>query len=324
MRTLRLFIGLTYSKASVGGAECRGLCARIALFSLLSAIVLTSARAQGSSDCAQVDEALRSRIVHVAARMLRTEPLLPTIDQERIVPHSCYRQFYLSLPDSNRHLSLYLSPDLHFLSATLWDVSVEPESVDTQMNSMLTQQSSALHAPTRGPNDARITLVVFSDFQCPYCSEFAEMGEKFRKDSPDKFRLIFRNAPLPAHDWAMPAARAGICISDQDPGAFWKFHDYLFFKQRTISVASLSSTVADFLTETPEVNKEKYSNCIASSFPQNRLEQDMADVRSLDIHGTPVVYINGRRYEGFRDEASFLSAINLAAKLDEARRETGK
>jgi protein-disulfide isomerase len=111
-------------------------------------------------------------------------------------------------------------------------------------------------------------------------------------------------------------------MPQQSPALFWKFHDYVFSKQHSITSSPLRRVIDDFLSATPEVNKEEYNNYIESAFPQNRLEQDLAVVRDLRIHATPVVFLNGRRYEGFRDEASFISAIDLAGKNDTQREVT--
>ncbi|HEX2713528.1 MAG TPA: DsbA family protein [Candidatus Acidoferrales bacterium] len=173
------------------------------------------------------------------------------------------------------------------------------------------KQAEVDHAPSRGPDTAPVTVVVFSDFQCPYCATFAEMAERYRKDNPDRIRLVFRNLPLPVHDWAELAARAGACIAQQSPSAFWKFHDLLFSKQKSITRETLPSTISDFLASATELRSDEYSKCMDSSRAQTRLDQDLAEARSLDIQATPTIFVNGRKYPGFRDDPALAAAINL-------------
>ena len=176
----------------------------------------------------------------------------------------------------------------------------------------LVHQAEEDHAPVRGPNVAPVTIVVFSDLQCPYCSAFSEMVERYRKANPDRVRLVFRNLPLSVHDWAMPAARTGVCIYQQSVSAFWRFHDILLSRQKTITGANLATTITEFLANTPELRGEDYSRCMDSTLPQNRLDQDLAEAMSFRLDATPTIFINGRKYTGFRDDAAFALAINLA------------
>ena len=140
------------------------------------------------------------------------------------------------------------------------------------------------------------------------------MVQDYRKTNPDRIQFIFRNSPLSTHSWAVPAAQAGICIAQESPAAFWKFHDLVFSQQKNLTSESLLSTVHDFIAMTPEVGGAEYSKCMKSPYPQARLDQDVAEARKYDVHGTPTVFINGRRHAGFRDEEDFARAVNLAGE----------
>lgn len=273
--------------------------------------------AQRTPPCAPINEKDRLRVLHSVERLFHTEPVLPVIDEERFVTGTCFWQISVSVPNSDRHWVLYLSPDRRFLSGTLLDISTDPVDEEKQLSVQLKEQAEKDRAPTRGSDAALVNVVVFSDFQCSYCAAFSEIAERYRRQNPERIRLVFRNLSLLVHDWATPAARAGVCISKQSPSAFWKFHDLLFSKQKSITAESLPATLSGFIASTPELQSDDYSECMASTFPQNRLDQDLAEARSFGIEATPTVFINGRRYIGFRDDAAFALAINLATPAEE-------
>jgi hypothetical protein len=269
-------------------------------------------RGQELGACSVLDDAAKSRIIRAVARSAHTEPLLPTIDDQRLVPGTCYRQLSLSVASSNRRLTLFLSPDGKFVFSSLLDVSVDPWTADARRSEELTHLAASDGVPVRGPEKAPVEVVVFSDFQCPYCATFNEITERYRKANPDRIRVVHRNLPSPVHAWSGPAARAGVCIQQQNPPAFWKFHDLMFSRQKEITTESLPSLISNFLASTSEARRESYDRCMESSVPQQRLDQDLAEARSLNLDTTPAIFINGRRYTSFRDDAAFALAINLA------------
>ena len=125
-------------------------------------------------------------------------------------------------------------------------------------------------------------------------------------------REVFGNFPLPSHNWAAAAARRGICIAQQDQEAFWRFHDLLLSTQSAITSESLATITAQFAASDRRLDSAKYEECMAGNHPDSRLNADLAACCLLDIHSSPVVFLNGRRYEGFPDEAALSNAIKLA------------
>lgn len=268
--------------------------------------------AQKLSDCAPLDSAVKSRVVHFVARKLGTDPLLPALDEEKLVPGTCYRQLVFSVQDSKRHWTVYLSPDLRFLSAGLWDISVDVTTTDNRVAAQLLQEATTDKPPALGSSSAPVTLVEFSDFQCPYCARLSKMIELYRKENPDKVRVIFRHFPLPIHGWATPAARAGSCIAKQSEAAFWQFHDLLFSQQKTITAESLSTMIENFLREAPQLKKVEFHQCVGALSPENVVDRDLAEARNYHVVSTPTVFINGRQYGMFRNDAAFAAAIDAA------------
>ena len=286
------------------------------LVTCVAALALVSwpvgAADNNNGDCAQLSAAARSRVLRVAARQLRTEPAIPVIDKEAFVDATCYRRLFLSVPGTSRRLTLYLSPDRRFLLSGLWDVSVGPEVADAEVATRLRHEADVERAPARGVTTAPVDVVVFSDFQCPYCAALSTVVKQYQEEKPDTVRVIFRNYPLPGHDWAAAAARAGICVARQDSASFWRFHGMLFSRQKSLSPELLPDAINEFIVTSPELHADEYANCMASSYPEERLRQDIAEARFNDVHGTPTAFINGRRYAGFRDPAGFVTAVGLA------------
>lgn len=311
-------LSLPQRRLAKHGAEDKSCSASIRIFrvfvtSLYVFLTFSSVtRAQQLEQCAPINADVRLRVLHSVQRLFHTEPILPVIDDERFVPSTCFWQVSVSVPNSDKHWVLYLSPDRRFLSGTLLDVSVDPIIADEKVSLRLKREIEKDQPPIRGPDGAPVTIVVFSDFQCPYCTAFHEVVERYRKTNPDRVRLVFRNLPLPVHDWAVQAARAGVCMSQQSLSAFWKYHDLILSKQKSLTAENLPTTITELLANTPEVRGEGYSKCVNSGFPERRLGEDLAEARSLNVDATPTIFINGRKYTSFRDDAAFSFAINLA------------
>jgi protein-disulfide isomerase len=268
--------------------------------------------AQKPVECAPLDPGARSRVVHLVARKLGTDPVLPRVEEEKIVSGTCYREFVFSVPDTKRRWSVYLSPDFHFLSAGLWDVSVDVVTADGRVAAQLLQEATSDNPPTLGPSSAPVTVVEFADFQCPYCARLSKMIEVYRKENPDKVRLIFRHFPLSIHNWATPAARAGSCIARQNKNSFWQFHDLLFSQQKAVTQENLPGFIGDFFSKAPELNGDEFRQCINSPLAESSIERDLTEGHNYRVVSTPTIFINGRQYGTFRNDSALRAAIDAA------------
>jgi protein-disulfide isomerase len=264
------------------------------------------AYAQTAPACAPLDASVRSRVLQVAARTMGIEPILPVIDREALLPGTCYWQLFVTLPHNHGHATLYLSPDHRFVSTQLWDLTSDFNKEDAQTNDQLHAEAEVDHPPSRGPEGAPVTVVLFSDFQCPYCASFSQMVEQYQKDNPGKIRLIFRNNPLPMHKWAKDAARAGICVARQAPDAFWQFQEFLFLKQKETTADNLQERVKEFLQTV------KYLECMSGPYPETRLNRDVDEATTYHIHSTPTLFINGRRHGGFGSIEEFSGLVDAS------------
>jgi Thioredoxin len=163
-------------------------------FVLFGAVI---GHAQAAPDCVPLDAATRMRALQLVARKMGTEPGLPRIDREALLPGTCYWQLFVTLPHRKGNTVLSISPDRRFVSPALWDLSMNLEEEDAKLDTKLRAEADADHSPVRGPESAPVTVILFSDFQCPYCGDFNRTVEQYQKENPGKVRLVCRNKPLP-------------------------------------------------------------------------------------------------------------------------------
>ncbi len=200
---------------------------------------------------------------------------------------------HLSMGEQQKTEKAYFvsSDGRQFVNGTLWDLNESPY-LDT-----------LLHLPTDGPSfgpaGAKVMLVVFSDFQCPYCREFARtMRNELPKKYPNDVRVIFKDFPIEAiHKWAFAAAEASHCIGDNNPGAYWAFHDWIFEHQGEINEANLREKAAAFAA--PQgLDTAKINACMDGHAKAGEVRESVKVGEALGIQQTPTFFLNGRLIGG--------------------------
>jgi len=155
--------------------------------------------------------------------------------------------------------------------------------------------------PALGPADARVTVVAFSDFECPHCRELYQVMKTLEPRYP-QVRFVFKDFPLEAlHPWAMTAAIAGRCAYMQRPAAFWKLHDAIFDNQTQITPDSAWDTMIDFAGHAG-LDLSAFRACMTSPAAKAAVEANIADGKALHVSSTPTVFVNGRVLVGDNDE----------------------
>jgi protein-disulfide isomerase len=147
---------------------------------------------------------------------------------------------------------------------------------------------AAKGAPEFGPADAKVTIVEFSDFQCPYCARAADVVHKIRAQYADKVRFVFRQFPLPMHGDAHLAAQASLAAQRQ--GKFWEFHDLLFKNQQALSREQLEGYAKELKLNLPELQQS-----LDSHTEKAAVDADVSLGEGVSVNGTPTLFINGKR-----------------------------
>ncbi|HVB87422.1 MAG TPA: thioredoxin domain-containing protein [Candidatus Dormibacteraeota bacterium] len=147
--------------------------------------------------------------------------------------------------------------------------------------------------PSLGPRTADVTLVEFSDFECPHCQELYEAMKTVETEYP-QIRIVYKNYPLTQiHPWAETAAIGGRCAYEQSPAAFWKMESSIFDNQDAITPDNVWDDLVGYATKAG-LEPGKFKACMASAEAKQAVEADHADGVTLGVDSTPTIYINGR------------------------------
>ena len=162
-------------------------------------------------------------------------------------------------------------------------------------------------SPFQGPEKAKITLVEFSDFQCPYCSRAIAEVENILRAYPKDIKLVFKQFPLEIHSEAQLAAEASLAANAQ--GKFWPMHDKLFANFRKLSRDNI------FLwAKESGLDMEKFKVDLQSGKFRPAVEKDVKDGFEAGVQGTPTFFINGQRYSGLLDLNSVKAILDAELK----------
>jgi protein-disulfide isomerase len=161
----------------------------------------------------------------------------------------------------------------------------------TALDISFAQDIDTAGSPFLGKEGAPISLVVFSDFQCPFCSKVQPLLDEILKKNPDKLKIVFKHLPLQMHKQAKPAALASIAAHEQ--GKFWQMHDALFTVSKDLSKENIEKAAKDI-----GLDMEKFKKDLTSPTVQAKLKKDMVDAGKAGVGGTPTLFINGRQVKG--------------------------
>jgi protein-disulfide isomerase len=186
---------------------------------------------------------------------------------------------------------VYVSKDgRYLLRGDVYDTTSDPMAA-------VRSQIHLANNPARGPADARVTVVEYSDYQCPYCRQLQQSLRALASSYP-QVRFVFKDFPLvKTHPWAMTAALAARCAYIQDSRAFWKLHDAIFDKQDAISLENVRQKMLEFAAAA-SLNTRAFRTCMASTQSTRAVEANIQEAHALKVTSTPTVFVNGRRMSG--------------------------
>ena len=202
------------------------------------------------------------------------------------------------------------------------DISKSAEAAEAAMAEEGAARKEALgdvvsRLPARGPDDAKVTLTVFSDFQCPYCAKSLPLIESVREQYPESVRYVFAHFPLPMHKWARPASMAAQCAARQDEDAFWTLHDAFFDNQAGLSPDNVIDRAASYL-DGSSIDMEQWRTCAtdegsdAHQSAASLVDTAMQTGEQVQVRGTPTFFVNGEMYRGARNPSALASRIEAA------------
>ncbi len=204
--------------------------------------------------------------------------------------------------------------DIADLKATMDEVQSQQKDILAKLDSLakgqkqlVTQRGAAARRPAedpnkvykltvgdsymRGPENAPVTIVEFSDFQCPFCAQASKLVEQIIEAYPKEVRFVYKNFPLPFHREAMPAAKAALAAGRQ--GKFWEMHDKLFANQRSLGTDFYVKAAEELGLDVERFKKDMEDPAIAE-----QINKEMKEAREASVRGTPTFYINGKKPQG--------------------------
>jgi len=205
---------------------------------------------------------------------------------------------------NNNLMESYISPDGGLLFPSAIPLTGE---INNAQPSTGVVDVSAEDDPSLGDENAPVTIVEFSDYQCPYCGKFEQetLPElKSKYIDTGLVRIVFRDFPLASiHQYAQKASEATECADEQ--GKFWEYHDMLFNNQDALAVNDLKKYAADL-----NLNAQQFDSCLDSGKYGDEVKKDMQDGIDYGVTGTPAFFVNGRLLEGAQPLSAFEGLIN--------------
>jgi protein-disulfide isomerase len=164
--------------------------------------------------------------------------------------------------------------------------------------------------PTQGPADAPVTIVEYADLECPTCARVHDFLEtRVVPRYGNKVRVVFKEFPLPMHDWSMTAAIACQCAYESNPSAYVPLRSAIFRSQQTINITNVRETLLNF-GEQAGMDRVKLAGCLDAKSSYPRIQRDMAEAKRLEVDRTPTLFINGRKVIGLPSEDTYFQMID--------------
>jgi protein-disulfide isomerase len=161
------------------------------------------------------------------------------------------------------------------------------------------------NAPATGGKDAKVTIVEFSDFQCPFCAKGADVLKALKKKYGNKIKVVFKNFPLPFHNHAEIAAVAGLCANDQGNDYFWKMHDEMFANQDSLDAAGLKK-----IAKKIGLKADSFEKCLTENKHLAQVKSDIEEGKKIKVKSTPTFFINGQLINGAQPVEVFSEIID--------------
>lgn len=212
---------------------------------------------------------------------------------------------------SNQNKLLVSSDGKHAISGDVLPFGAKP------FEDSRAKLEKGVNGPAKGPAKAPVTIVEFSDMQCPHCQKAAPVIEQVMAQEPDA-HFVFQNFPLPAHNWAAKAAAYVDCVGRASNDAVWKFIQKTFDDQSNITEANADEKLKAAATASG-VNGDEMATCADKSATKARVEASLQLGKSLGVTGTPTLFINGRNVPGGAPAEVIKKIVDFAASQEKGQ-----
>jgi len=192
---------------------------------------------------------------------------------------------------NNEDAKFYVSKDGKYLvRGEVSDLSKDPLAANRALMDLK-------DAPSMGDAKSAVTLVEFSDFECPVCRSLHDIMRGISQKYP-QVRIVFKDYPIEVlHPWARTAAIAGRCAYTQDPAAFWKMYDLIYDNQDIISASNAWMKMTEYAGQIG-LNADTFRSCMAGPDAGAAVDASRANGQKLDVNSTPTIFVNGRKMVG--------------------------
>ncbi|HVB39387.1 MAG TPA: thioredoxin domain-containing protein [Terriglobales bacterium] len=285
---------------------------KITLLALTAAVLLGAVFAFGgqSRGAAPADAAMRARVHAFLDRTLGWQGLDSiTVESISAPDASGLRRAKVVLTKGQQHedaVYLITADGKEIIEGQASPLSADPWAA--------TRAEIDLHgAPAMGPAGAPVTLVEYSDLECPYCKQESGLLAQLMQADPGKVRLVFKFYPLTAiHPWSMLAAMAGACVAEQGDTPFWVFEKAVFDAQDQITAANATQRLAGIASESG-IDTSKYQACLTAPQTRRTIDASIANGNKVGVTSTPTLFIDGRMIPGVVQEAELKQLVDHEA-----------
>ena len=188
---------------------------------------------------------------------------------------SCFWKMTFTSTTNGRHITVFLSPDHKYITPVLFDLSVNPRYERDLQTQAATFELVKQTGVFRGSPDATVTLVEFSDFQCPYCKSLSMLlDQQVLPQEKGVLRVLYRQFPLSMHSWAVSAAYLSKCVEMQDPSEFWPVHDFLFLNQSSLTPTTIHERLLDWASHERTLDISALTSCIDKKLSVKAVETE--------------------------------------------------
>jgi protein-disulfide isomerase len=225
-------------------------------------------------------------------------------------PSTDFKQGTLTMDDgkAKQDRTVLLARDgKHLVVSDLYNLAIDPKQQALRTISLHDE-------PTVGPANAPVTIVEYADLQCPTCARMHDFLEtKVVPRYGNKLRIVFKEYPLPMHDWSFTAAIADQCAFEINPSTYVPLRTAIFRSQQLINITNLRDTLLSY-GEQAGLDRVQLAGCLDSKSSLPRIQRDVAEAKRIQVNSTPTVFINGRMMVGLPSEDAYYQAIDAALK----------